>query len=91
MRMMKLKATLMQMKMPLPHHQQSPHHHQSKDRTNLPMKLPMLCQSICTHRMILQTILPHPSCDGVIGLWIHFLGQAVILHIKKNESVLDLQ
>ena len=60
-------------KMPPPHHQQSPPHHQSKDRTNLPMKLPRLHQSICTHRMIFQRILPQPSCDIVIELWIHFL------------------
>ena len=38
-----------QTKMP-PHHQQSPPHHQSKDRTNLPMKLPRLRQSIYKHR-----------------------------------------
>ncbi len=70
----------MQTMMPPPHHQQSPHHHHSNDRTNLPMKLPSLRQSVCKHKMILQTILPDPSCKIVIGLWIHFLIQAVILH-----------
>ncbi len=64
-----------------------PLHHQNNNRTNLPMKLPRLRQSVCKHRMILQTILPHPSCDGVIGLsWIHFLIQAVILHINDRGS-----
>ncbi len=60
-------------------------------QNNLPMKLPRLQQSICTHRMILQTILPHPSCNIVIGLWIHFLGQAMILHIKNDALVRDVQ
>ncbi len=81
---------LTQTKIPPPHHQQSPPHHQSKDRTNLPMKVPRLRQSICTHRMILQTILPHPSQNIVIVLWIHFLWQAVILHIKNNALVRDI-
>ncbi len=91
MRMMKLKTTLTQMKIPPPHHQQSSPHHQSKDRTNLPMKLPRLRQSICTHRMILQTILPYPSCNIVIELWIHFLWHAVILYIKNNALVWEKQ
>ena len=77
MRMMKLKKTLRQM--------------QSKDRTNLPMKLPRLRQSIYKHRMILQMILGHPRSDVVIGLWVHFLGQAVILHIKNDALVRDLE
>ncbi len=79
------------MKIPPPHHQQSPHHHQSKDRTNLPMKLSRLRQSVCKHRMILQMILPRPSRNGVIRLWIHFLEQAILLHIKKNASCVDYQ
>ena len=48
-----------------------------------------LCQSVCKHRIILQTILPHPSQNGVIGLWDHFLTRAMILHIKNNASVLE--
>ena len=34
-----------------------------------------------------QRILPQPSRDIVIGLWIHFLWQALILHIKNDASV----
>jgi hypothetical protein len=41
--------------------------------------------------MILQMILGHPSRDVVIGLWVRFLGQAVILHIKNDASVRELE
>ena len=68
----------------------SPYHKTfCKYRINLPMKLPTLRQSVCKHRIILQMILPHLSRNGVIGLWVHFLIQVVILHIKNDASVFE--